>query len=266
VVTVAHTVVATPSERQRRILTELYQRSSMVVLSEAARSALATSYEIPPSDVVVIPHGSRWSAAPPRPGPRREIITWGLLGPGKGLENAIEAIALLRDMEPRPRYRIVGRTHPVIARRSGPVYRQSLEDLVRSRGLEDMVQFVDRYLEDEDLYRLVAASDVVVTPYQSVEQVTSGVLVDAVAAGRPVVATPFPHAIEMLGRGAGIVVDRNPAALADGLRTLLEDDQVYHHAVEMAGVISSEISWESTAHRYSDLVRSLLPAAVVMHH
>jgi glycosyltransferase involved in cell wall biosynthesis len=230
----------------------------MVVLSEAARSALAVSYGIPRSEVAVIPHGSLWRAAPPSVGVRRELITWGLLGPGKGLEKSIEAVAMLRDLEPRLRYRIVGRTHPVVALRYGHAYRRRLEELVRSFQVDDVVEFVDRYLDDDDLYRLVASSDVVVTPYETVEQVTSGVLVDAVAAGRPIVATRFPHAVEMLDGGAGQVVDHDASAIAAALRSLLEDDQAYENAARIAASRSSEIGWESGARSYADLVRSLI--------
>jgi polysaccharide biosynthesis protein PslF len=263
VVTVAHTVLSSPSERQRSILKALHERSSMVVLSEAARSALASSYDIPRSEVVVIPHGSLWAAAPARTAPRREIVTWGLLGPGKGLEKAIEAMAMLRDIEPLPRYRIVGRTHPVVARQSGAAYRKGLEELVRSLGVGDMVEFIDRYLGDDDLYDLVAGADVVVTPYESLEQVTSGVLADALAAGRPVISTPFPHAVEMLASGAGLVVEHEPSALAGALRSLLTNDSLYRHAVQMAAVTSAEIAWESGAQRYAELVRSLIPVQAI---
>jgi glycosyltransferase involved in cell wall biosynthesis len=265
-VTVAHTVVSQPSDRQRRILLDLHDRSSMVVLSEAARSALAASYGIPRSEVAVIPHGSLWTPAPPKRGERRDVITWGLLGPGKGLENAIEAVAMLRDLEPRLRYRIVGRTHPVVARREGAAYRRKLEDLVISLRLDDVVEFVDRYLDDDELYRLVADSHAVVTPYETVEQVTSGVLVDAVAAGRPVVATRFPHAVEMLNGGAGLVVEHEPTSLADALRSLLEDDHLYERAVNAAASRSSEISWETGARAYADLVRSLKPSGVSINN
>jgi glycosyltransferase involved in cell wall biosynthesis len=265
-VTVAHTVVSNPSDRQRRILVDLHDRSSMVVLSEAARSALAASYAIPRSEVAVIPHGSLWAPAPPKGGARREVITWGLLGPGKGLEKSIEAVAMLRDLEPQLRYRIVGRTHPVVARREGATYRRRLEDLVISLGIDDIVEFVDRYLDDDDLYRLVANSHAVVTPYETVEQVTSGVLVDAVAAGRPVVATRFPHAVEMLSGGAGLVVEHEPSSLADALRSLLDDDDLYEQALRAAGSRSSEISWETGARAYADLVRSLVPSEVSINN
>ena len=63
---------------------------------------------------------------------------------------------------------------------------------------------------------LAAPADVVVLPYDSREQVTSGVLIEAVAARSPVVATAFPHAVELLGLGAGLVVAHDdPEAIAD---------------------------------------------------
>ena len=54
-----------------------------------------------------------------------------------------------------------------------------------------MVQFGDRYLGDEELYEMVRKSHAAVIPYDNEDQVTSGVVTDAIAAGRPVVAT-FP--------------------------------------------------------------------------
>ena len=70
-----------------------------------------------------------------------------------------------------------------------------------------------------------ASADVVLLPYDSVDQVTSGVLVEAVAAGMPVVATGFPHAVELLDGGAGIVVaHRDPVAIAGALRGILDPE------------------------------------------
>jgi glycosyltransferase involved in cell wall biosynthesis len=67
----------------------------------------------------------------------------------------------------------------------------------------------------------------------------------------------------MLGAGAGLVVEQDPSAMAAGIRSLLTDDDLYRHAVEMAAVTSSEIAWESGAQRYADLVRSLIPANAI---
>ena len=261
-ITIAHTVVPAPSERQRRIMERLHECSRLIVLSESARSALVSAHSIPRSEVVVIPHGSRWSATPPPPGPPREVITWGLLGPGKGLERSIAAMAKLRDLDPRPHYRIVGRTHPVVARNLGAGYRRGLESLVRDLGVDDMVEFVDRYLDEEELTRLVRSSHVVVTPYENDEQVTSGVVTDAVAAGRPVVATPFPHAVELMGSGLGIVVDHDSEAIADALRALMEMPERYMLAAAAAAARSPQLSWQSGAVRYAEFIRSLIPIQV----
>lgn len=262
VITIAHTVVSSPSDRQRQIMERLHDSSRLVVLSEAARSALVSSHSIPRSEVVVIPHGSRWSATPPPPGPPVEVITWGLLGPGKGLERSIEAMSKLRDLDPRPHYRIVGRTHPVVVKTQGIAYRKRLESLVRDLAVDDMVEFVDRYLGDDELFDLVKRSHVVVTPYDNDDQVTSGVVTDAVAAGRPVVATRFPHAVELVGPGPGVLVDHDSGAIADALRALMETPESYARAARAAAARSRQLSWQSGAVRYAEFIRSLIPSHV----
>ena len=261
-ITVVHTVVRTPSDRQRRIMERLHETSRMVVLSESARSALVGSYGIPRSEVVVIPHGSLWAATPPPPGPPSRLITWGLLGPGKGLERSIEAMAKLRDLDPKPHYTIVGRTHPVVARNQGLAYRRRMESMVRDLGIEDMVQFVDRYLGDDELFELVRKSHVALIPYDNDDQVTSGVVTDAVAAGRPVIATRFPHASELIEPGPGLVVDHDSTALADAVRSLLTTPTLYDQAARSAAAKSGELSWAFGASRYAEFARRLVPSAL----
>ena len=234
-ITVAHTVVGTPSDRQRRIMERLHDTSRLVVLSESARSALVSSHAIPRSEVVVIPHGSQWSPTPPPGGPARRLITWGLLGPGKGLERSLETMVELRDLDPMPHYTIVGRIHPVVARNQGVAYRRHIESLVRDLAIEDMVEFVDHYVADDELYEMVRKSHVVVIPYDNTDQVTSGVLTDAIAAGRPVVATRFPHAEELVASGSGIVVDHDSAALAAGVRALAKSTRGLRPCGEIGG-------------------------------
>ena len=93
-------------------------------------------------------------------------------------------------------------------------------------------------------------------PYDSNVQVSSGVLTDAVAAGRPVVATDFPHARELLADGAGLVVPHSEEALAAAICHLLEDDEAYASATRRALHASDRLSWESVAEQYIDLLRS----------
>ena len=256
-----HTVLPDPTERQRSIVETLAGTSRMVVLCRSAADLLRTRYTVPRDAIEIIPHGSNWSAQPVNPPPRRQLITWGLLGPGKGLERSLEAVALLRDIDPPIRYRLVGRTHPVVAERHGYAYRRMLERRVTELELSNVVEFVERYVDDDELFQLVKGSDVVVVPYDNRDQVSSGVITEAVGMGRPVVATNFPYSEEVLAKGAGIVVDHDPHAIADAIRALVDDPIAYRRAAREAARLSEELSWESVAHEYSRLIQGLAPAA-----
>lgn len=259
ILAVLHTVLPGPTESQKSIVQRLARRATLVVLCEAARGFLANSYEVPERDVLVIPHGAHWDVQPINQPPRRELITWGLLGPGKGLERSIASVARLKDFDPSIRYRIVGRTHPMVAKRQGFAYRDSLRQLIEDLGVRDHVEFVGRYVDDRELCRLVRESDVVVVPYDNEDQVSSGVITEAIGMGRPVVATRFPYSQEMLSDGSGIVVDHDVDSLAVGVRELLGNPVTYRQAARAASLRSAVLSWDSVSLRYARVIRSLAP-------
>jgi glycosyltransferase involved in cell wall biosynthesis len=259
VVVVLHTVLETPSANQRRIVEELAAKSDRVVVqSEVARRRLLAAHTLDASRVAVIQHGATSNIAPPRPddpGRRPVVLTWGLLGPGKGIEHAIEALASLRDLEPSPRYVVLGQTHPNIVRRSGERYRESLQALAVERGVDELVEFDDGYRDTAEVLAEIRAADVVLLPYLSRDQVVSGVLVEAIASGKPVVSTPFPHAVELLSAGSGIVVPHeDPAAIAAALRTLLTDRATASVAAAVARLQAASLTWETVASEYRELV------------
>jgi glycosyltransferase involved in cell wall biosynthesis len=260
-IVVLHTVIPDPTPRQLDIIKRLGKESSVLVaLCQSAADLLEEKYSVPAEKIEVIPHGTNWTPQAPNDPPRRRLITWGLLGPGKGIERALLAVARLKDLDPPVNYRIVGRTHPVVLARSGKSYREMLEGMVRDLELENVVEFVDRYLDEPELMELVRTSDLVVVPYDNHVQVSSGVIADAVGLGRPVVATRFPHAVEMLGDGAGEVVDHDPEALAQAIRRLLEDPNRYVEATKLAAAGSEKLNWVTVAGQYAHLIQDLAPA------
>ena len=260
-IVVLHTVLPHPTDRQRELTRRMQQEATLVVLCESAATLLEERYSIPRESVSIVHHGASWSARQMNPPPRNQLITWGLLGPGKGIERALTALAQLRDADPPIRYRIVGRTHPVVAARSGMSYRSMLEDLVGDLELSDVVEFIDRYVDDAELHDLVRTSDVVVVPYDNHDQVSSGVITEAIGIGRPVVATRFPYSEEVLQGGAGLVVDHEPDAMAAAIRLLLSDANRYRRAAETAAAMSDELSWSRVANHYARLIKALVPSA-----
>jgi glycosyltransferase involved in cell wall biosynthesis len=260
-IVVLHTIPACPTDGQREVLERLAGDATVVVaMTDRARQRLVSVFDVDVSKVLVIPHGAHPNA--PRNGHRLNtrptILTWGLLGPGKGIEAGIEAVAMLKDMVPAPRYLIAGETHPKVREASGESYRQSLLDLVEELGIEDLVEFDQAYRDVSSLGELVRAADVVLLPYESREQVTSGVLIDAVASGRPVVATAFPHAAELLADGAGVVVEHGDvAALAGALRTILTDRGVAQRMERAALSAAEPMLWPTVGATFARLARLL---------
>jgi glycosyltransferase involved in cell wall biosynthesis len=138
-----------------------------------------------------------------------------------------------------------------VLERDGEAYRRRLESTARELGLSDSVVFYDRYLDADCLHRLVRSADLVLLPYDSREQVTSGVLIEAVAAGRPVVSSRFPHAVELLSGGAGLLVNqRDPAAISAAVRRVLTEPGVAERMTLRAEVLAPDLSWRAVAGRY----------------
>ncbi len=258
VVTTLHTILAAPTPDQRSIVERLVAASQRaIVMSQTAARRLVDHYDVDPDVVTVIPHGTdpRFAGPSLATGDRPLALTWGLIGPGKGLEVAIAAFAQLTDLVPLPRYVIAGATHPNVRRDSGESYRHGLEASVQRLGLEGVVEFDDRYLEAADLARLVRSADLVVLPYASVEQVTSGVLVEAISASKPVIATTFPHSVEVLSGGAGMLVPHGDAgALAAALRTALTDPVATAAMARAAGRLAEGWDWPTIGRRYDALL------------
>jgi polysaccharide biosynthesis protein PslF len=158
---------------------------------------------------------------------------------------------------------VAGQTHPKVALREGEAYRAALQERVRARGLSGTVTFNGSYLDPDALAALVRAADIVLLPYDSVDQVTSGVLIEAVAAGKPVVATRFPHAVELLGDGAGIVVThRSPEEIAVALRTLITQGGLAARIGHAAAAKAPRLLWPAVAEQYRALAAKLIAAGI----
>jgi polysaccharide biosynthesis protein PslF len=261
-IVVAHTVLLEPTEHQRTVLEAVADAAGrLVVMTEAARTRLCNLFDVDPAKVATIPHGAavptpRRRLAPPA---RPMLLTWGLIGRGKGIEWAIDALSDLTDLRPRPQYVIAGRTHPKVLAFEGDIYREMLVERTWMRRVAGSVTFDSSYRTVRSLTHLIQDAAVVVLPYDSRDQVTSGVLVDAIAAGRPVVATAFPHAVEVLSSGAGVVVPHGDApAMASALRRILAEPDLAKSMADEAARLAPALRWSTVAGQYAGLADELL--------
>jgi glycosyltransferase involved in cell wall biosynthesis len=270
VIVVLHTVLVEPTPHQRNVLERVLAVADRVVtMTPTARRRLLEFYPADPARVALIPHGAPDNRLPGSlrlpggraSGARPTILTWGLLGPGKGIEWVIDALVSLADLQPQPRYRVVGETHPRVVEQSGEAYRHRLMKQAEQQDVAHLVEFDDGYFATGDLGRIVAEADVVILPYDSPEQVTSGVLVEALAAGKPVIATGFPHAVELLAGGVGLIVPhRDSVAMAAVLRRVLTEPALAATLGAEAAAVAPQLLWPAVAARYRALAEGLVRA------
>ena len=229
-----HTVLSQPSGNQRRIVEHLLTRASRVmVMSVHGRELLIERYSASPELIEVIAHG-----APDRPFGREAefkarlgiaatqnvLMTFGLLGPGKGLEQVIAALPAVVARYPDTVYRIVGATHPNLVASHGESYREGLMALAEELGVAGHIVWENRFLDTPELLDQLEACDIYLTPYGNLQQATSGTLSYAVALGKAVVSTPYVHARELLAGGVGVLVAPDSSAgIAAAVIGLLAD-------------------------------------------
>ncbi len=255
---VVHEHAKSATSQQRSDLERLAAPAAqVVVLSESAHTRFCADVRVDRRKVLTIPHGA---TLPPR-GPiakrnRPTMLTWGELRPGKGVERVIDVMGDLRQLNGRPRYVVAGQT-PLAA--DAQAYRDACVERVRSRGLTDAVYFESGCRTVAGLSALVRSAAVAVLPYDSTDQAASAVLADAIANGRPVVATAFPHAVELLSTGAGIVVDHDdPDALTAALRSVLTQPRLAGEMAAEARRLAPAMAWSVVANSYRAAAYSLL--------
>lgn len=189
------------------------------------------------------------------------ISTFGLLSPSKGIEHVIQAMPAVRRHVDDVVYLVAGRTHPEVVRRTGERYRESLETLTRSLGVADIVQFRDWFHDVDELAVLLHATDVFVTPYSDAEQIVSGALSFAIAAGVPFVSTPYRYATGLARQGCGLTVPfGDDDALADVLTRALTDDELRRKMAGRAKVVSAARSWPQVGQLIHGLLIQMVDA------
>ncbi|HTN81934.1 MAG TPA: glycosyltransferase, partial [Acidimicrobiales bacterium] len=265
-----HTVLRHPSENQARVLRRLCDRAaSVMVFTATARRMVLEQGLARASKLRVVPHGAPaelYGLISSEDAKRRlgvegrpTISTFGLLSSGKGIEVALEALVSVREYVPDVVYVIAGRTHPEIIRNEGESYRERLAAAVDELGLGDNVVFIDRFLDMNDLALLLSATDVFCTPYLHGEQIVSGALTFAIAAGRPAVSTPYRYAQDLLSDGAGHLVPFNETEpLADALTEMLTKPEVLAEAQDAARRAGASLSWPEVGRQTALVLRDAI--------
>ena len=263
IISTLHTVLASPSDIQRHVFSQVIDASAkVVVMSKKGRDMLHAVYAVPAEKIELISHG-----IPDYPFVEPDqakallgfagkpiILTFGLLSPNKGIEIMIDAMPAVLKSCPDVVYVVLGATHPNLIAQQDEAYRESLVQRTRDLGIAEHVVFLNQFVDQPTLLSFISMCDVYVTPYLNEAQMTSGTLSYSFGLGKAIVSSPYWHAQELLADGRGVLVPFGDAeATGFEIARLLSDDTRRHAMRARAWSASRSMTWERTAKRYFDV-------------
>ncbi len=140
------------------------------------------------------------------------LLFVGRLAREKGLDMLVRAFTLIQELRPGVRLLLLGR---------GP-YEEALKAKISKLGLKDLVTFAG-VVPHEEVPDYYAAADLFVFP--STTETQGLVIIEAMAAGLPVVAVRAPGAVDILTERCGVLTENTPEALARAVEDILADSE-----------------------------------------
>jgi glycosyltransferase involved in cell wall biosynthesis len=262
-----HTILKNPSYNEKAVLQEICKMAhKIVVMSHKAIEFLKSIYNVPVEKIVFIEHGvpdihfsQEKSKKEFKLDSKKVLLTFGFIGRNKGIETVLKALPKVVEKHPNVIYIVLGKTHPNVMRHSGEEYRIFLMRLVKGLQLEKHVLFLNEFINTQDLFKYLSASDIYITPYLNEAQITSGTLSYAVGVGSAVISTPYWHATELLAEGRGRLFNFNDSdELTSTLTELLDKPEELNELKRKAYDYGRKITWPKTGEKYVALAENIL--------
>jgi len=267
VVTTLHSLLSDFELKAQAVLKNIVDHSASIVIMTKIALQLLKSYNISSDKIKIIQHGCpvvpfvASERVKPSLGLKGRIVlsTFGLISRGKGIEYVIKALPSVVEKEPKILYLIIGETHPEVRKIEGERYRKRLMKLVDNLNLDKHVRFHNRFLLKRELIKYLQATDIYLTSYIGLNQISSGTLVYAMGTGKAIISTPYLHAQEALAEGRGLLCKfKNPTSISELISQLLEDEELKKTIEKKAYNYSREFTWPKVAEKYAELFRRLV--------
>jgi glycosyltransferase involved in cell wall biosynthesis len=274
---VFHTVLPNPNEEFKANVQHILNRAdSLIVMTNNASDILVRDYIVNPEKIAVIAHGTHLVKHGQGPELKRKygyegrtiLSTFGLLSSGKSIETTLDALPNIVDKNPDVLFLIIGKTHPTVVLNEGEVYRESLIRKIEEHGLQNNVQFINKYVALDELLEYLQLTDIYVFSSKDPNQAVSGTFSYALSCGCPIVSTPIPHAVEVLAGETGFTFDfGNSKQLAERINTLLFDPILREKMVLNGLHKIIHTAWENSAVAHAKVLqKTAAPGAIKLEY
>jgi glycosyltransferase involved in cell wall biosynthesis len=267
-VSTLHTLSASFEPKAQAVLKQITKHSSKIITMTNTATKILMAYDVPRDEIEVIQHGcvdvpfvDSNKVKPSLFGLKGKNVlsTFGLMGRSKGIEYVIKALPEVVDKQPEIVYLVIGETHPEVRKFEGESYRKYLIKLVDDLDLNEHVKFHNRFLLKRELVKYLQATDIYLSPYPELNQISSGTLVYAMGTGKAIIATPYLHAREALGEGRGLFCKfRDSKSIAECINQILDDGELRRNMQRKVYSYSRDFTWPVVAKRYAEMYRRIL--------
>lgn len=267
IVFVFHTVLPKPRAEMSLLVNEMEKAaSSIVVMTKHAKTILNTDYGIALSKIIVIPHGTHLVPSKDKHkikkqyglSNRKVLSTFGLLSESKSIETTIKALPEIAKFHPEVLFLILGKTHPNIVKQEGELYREKLEKIARDLNIQKHLRFVNEYLQLDVLLDYLQLTDIYLFTSKDPNQAVSGTFSYAVSCGCPVISTPIPHSLEVIGQSNGVIIDfENSEQLSKAAIALLDNEKRRAEISSNSLHKMASTAWQNSAISHALLFKKL---------
>ena len=216
IILVFHSVLPHPDDLlQIKVLHLSAFAECIVVMTYASSKILIHDYKIEEKKIAVIEHGTHLVLHLNKEllkdkynlSGKKVLSTFGLLNSGKSIETTLAAMPAIIEKYPSVVFLIIGKTHPSVVKQEGHKYRNKIDEMVVALDLQNYIRYVNYYLPLPELLEYLQLTDIYLFTSKDPNQAVSGTFSYALSCGCPIVTTPIPHALEVLKKDAGIIVD-----------------------------------------------------------
>lgn len=183
---------------------------------------------------------------------KRVISSYGFMLPHKGIKELIESFIIVKNKYIDTHLLLVNAIYPNSISQE---YADECQKLIEELKLEKDVTMINDFLSDEESFKYLDCSDLLVMPYRQTQESSSAAVRYAISTNKPVVCTPI-SIFDDVSDVVHFTKDESVEAMAEKIDELLGDEDTLHSKYDIQQRWIAEYDWSNIAQRLRNIIYS----------